>query len=360
MHTFKLHQAWVLPCLAIALGAVDARGQSGGEWKIHDPYRSEPKVVSPGALNLPAAPPSDAIVLFDGSDLSAWRHELGGPAGWKVENGYMEAVGGSGSIRTAQGFGDIQLHMEWATPAIVRGSGQGRGNSGVFLMGLYELQILDSYENDTYADGQAASLYGQYPPLVNASLVPGAWQSYDIVFRRPRFATDGNLLEPARMTVFHNGVLVQNNAELKGPSGWLMHLPYEEHAPRQPILLQDHSAPVRFRNIWVRELPETEPPGPARVSETPAMPLDADIVERYVGRYRAGSVTVAHVFRDEEQLYIDVFDDDNVLALIPHSPTEFSFPWTEGRVDFTLDDEGVPTAIRIRTSGIDASGERAP
>jgi hypothetical protein len=157
---------------------------------------------------------------------------------------------------SARAFGDVQLHIEWATPSPARGSGQARGNSGVFLMGRYEVQVLDSYQNRTYPDGQAAAIYGQYPPLVNASRPPGEWQTYDIVFRRPRFDANGALVSPARMTVFHNGVLVQDDVELTGPSGHQSRPPYERHADRLPIRLQDHGDPVRFRYIWVRELPE--------------------------------------------------------------------------------------------------------
>jgi hypothetical protein len=192
-------------------------------------------------------------VLFDGRDLSEWRAMNGGAAGWKVENGYMEVVPRSGSIRTERTFGDVQLHMEWATPSVVSGTGQERGNSGVFLMGLYEVQVLDSWRNVTYPDGQAAAIYGQYPPLVNASRAPGEWQTYDIIFRAPRFDSQGRVTSPARMTILHNGVLVQDNVELSGPTGHYARPPYSAHRDRLPITLQDHGNPVRFRNIWVRE-----------------------------------------------------------------------------------------------------------
>jgi hypothetical protein len=171
-----------------------------------------------------------------------------------VRDGYMEAVKGSGSVRTAQGFGDCQLHVEWAAPTPAVGSDQDRGNSGVFLMDTYEVQILDSYENKTYADGSAAAIYGQFPPLVNACRRPGEWQTYDIVFHRPRFDGSGALVSPARMTVFHNGILVHDNDELTGPTAWKARPPYKAHADRLPISLQDHSHPVRFRNIWIRDL----------------------------------------------------------------------------------------------------------
>jgi hypothetical protein len=214
-------------------------------------------VVDPGTASgqdQPGRPPSDAIVLFDGKDLSEWQGANGTQAKWKVENGYMEVVRGTFGISTRQGFGDCQLHVEFRTPFPATGEGQGRGNSGVFLMSKYEVQVLDSYENKTYPDGQAAAVYGQYPPLVNASRPPGQWQSYDIIFRRPRFDKDGKLLNPARLTVLHNGVLVQDNVELTGPTGHHERPPYQPHADRLPISLQDHGNPVRYRNIWLRDL----------------------------------------------------------------------------------------------------------
>jgi hypothetical protein len=219
--------------------------------------RPVPAVVTPGPSVGPVAPPSDAIVLFSGSDLSAWRSQRGGgtaPAGWKVEDGYFEVVPGSGGIQTAESFGDVQLHVEWATPTEIVGESQGRGNSGVFLGGArYEVQVLDSYNNRTYADGQAAAVYAQYPPLVNASRAPGEWQTYDIIYHGPRFDAAGDLTRAARITVFHNGVLVQENVELIGPTGQ-QRAPYTAHPSRQPISLQDHTNPVRYRNIWLREL----------------------------------------------------------------------------------------------------------
>jgi hypothetical protein len=232
-----------------------AMAQESRDWPVHSLERPRPPVVDPGPERPPAPPPSDAIVLFDGNDLSPWQSQDGSPAKWKLADGYVEVVGGAGSIVTKRSFGDIQLHIEWATPAVVSGEGQGRGNSGVFLMGLYEVQILDSYRNDTYPDGQAAALYGQAPPLINASRPPGAWQTYDIIFRRPRFAADGTLQSPARATVLHNGVLVHDAAEFVGRTVHGKRAQYSPHAGRLPLMLQDHRNPVRFRNIWVRELP---------------------------------------------------------------------------------------------------------
>jgi hypothetical protein len=231
-----------------------ARRVERQQWAIHDESRPMPPVVDPGPAPAPAPVPSDAIVLFDGRDLSGWTTSKGTPATWTVHDGYMEVVKGAGSIKTTRAFGDCQLHVEWATPAAAVGSGQDRGKSGVFLMDLYEVQVLDSYNSRTYADGMAAAIYGQYPPLVNASRRPGEWQTYDIVFRAPRFDGNGALVSPAVMTVLHNGVLVQDRAELTGPTAHKARPPYKAHADRLPISLQDHSHPVRFRNIWVREL----------------------------------------------------------------------------------------------------------
>lgn len=224
------------------------------KWAVHDPARPLPPVVDPGPAGPPVPPPSDAVVLFDGRDLAAWEGAKGGPAAWKVENGYMEVVAKTGLIRTRQGFGDCQLHVEWAAPAVPVGHSQERGNSGVFLMEVYEVQVLDCYDNKTYADGSAASLYGQYPPLVNACRKPGEWQAFDIIFHRPRFDAAGAVVSPARFTVLHNGALVQDNVELTGPTAHKARPPYKAHADRLPLSLQDHGNPVRFRNIWLRPL----------------------------------------------------------------------------------------------------------
>lgn len=225
------------------------------EWGIHDMNRPQPMVVEPGQ-EAPGPAPSDAVILFDGKSASHWRNRDGEPAKWKVEGGYMEVVKGTGSIYSTESFGDCQLHVEWAAPVPAVGDGQNRGNSGIFLMGKYEVQVLDSYQNKTYPDGQAAAIYGQHPPLVNACRPPGQWQSYDIIFRRPRFGSDGKLLTPARVTVIHNGILVQDNVTLTGPTAHKERPPYAAHADKLPISLQDHGDPVRYRNIWARNLPE--------------------------------------------------------------------------------------------------------
>jgi hypothetical protein len=245
----------------VAAAAAADKVKDPRDWPIHDETRPQPPVVTPGTPStpdVPGRPPSDAVVLFDGKDLSAWRAtQGGGPAAWKVEEGYVQVVPGAGNIETKQAFGDCQLHAEFRTPTPPKGEGQGRGNSGVFFMGeRYEVQVLDSYESRTYPDGQAAALYGQYPPLVNASRPPGEWQTYDIVFAGPRFDAQGRLLRPARVTVFHNGIVVQHASELLGPTLHKVRPPYTAHPDRLPISLQDHGNPVRFRNIWVRELKE--------------------------------------------------------------------------------------------------------
>ena len=208
---------------------------------------SEPRVIQPGP------PPSDAIVLFNGQDLLQWRSDkTGGDAKWAIADG-AATVNGTGSISTKQAFGDMQLHLEWATPAEVKGDGQGRGNSGIILQGRYEVQVLDSYQNKTYFDGQAGAVYHQSPPLVNACRKPGEWQTYDIIFHAPRFAADGQLEKPGDVTVLQNGVLVQDHTEIKGGTHAAKPA-YKAHPLKQPLTLQDHKNPVRYRNIWVREL----------------------------------------------------------------------------------------------------------
>jgi hypothetical protein len=247
----------VIGLLGMALPAQAPPGNRVAElqkWPVHDEARPMPPVVDPGPAGPPAAVPADAVVLFDGKELSGWTTAKGAPARWLVKDGYMEVVKGAGSIQTVRGFGDCQLHVEWATPSPAVGSGQDRGNSGVFLMNTYEVQVLDSYQSKTYADGMAAALYGHYPPLVNVSRKPGEWQTYDIVFRAPRFDQNGAVMSPARFTVFHNGVLVHDAQELTGPTVHKARPPYKAHADKLPIGLQDHSHPVRFRNIWIREL----------------------------------------------------------------------------------------------------------
>ena len=227
----------------------------GTPWRIHDAARPHPRVITPGAT--PGSAPSDAIVLFDGKDLSKWVQSRNGQlsdAQWPVKEGYFETGAGTGSILTREKFGDVQLHVEFATPSPGRGASQDRGNSGVRFMGLYEVQVLDSFENVTYADGQAGSIYGEYPPLVNAARRPGEWQTYDIVFEAPKF--NGTMVvAPAYVTVFWNGVLVQHRRPIMGSTSATTTVhQYTPHDPELPLTLQDHSHPVRYRNVWIRRL----------------------------------------------------------------------------------------------------------
>ncbi|MBI3695322.1 MAG: DUF1080 domain-containing protein [Acidobacteria bacterium] len=234
------------------------------KWRVHDSERRRPRMVTPGAQ--PGQPPSDAIVLFDGKDLSHWvnhgkRENLGKvtSGAWKVENGYMEVVGGTGDLVSKEKFGDAQYHVEWAAPAEIHGAGQTRGNSGFLIMSVYEIQVMDSWNNPTYADGQAGAIYGQWPPLVNASRKPGEWQTYDIVFEAPKFEGD-KLLKPAYATVFHNGVLLHHHQEIIGRMVHRQVGTYAPHGPEEPLGLQDHGDKVRYRNIWVRRLGRYDEP----------------------------------------------------------------------------------------------------
>ncbi|HNY80371.1 MAG: DUF1080 domain-containing protein [Sedimentisphaerales bacterium] len=228
-----------------------------GRWMVHDEARPAPPIVAPGEGCGNA--PTDAVVLFDGTDASManWTDTKGAPSKWVAGDGYMESVKGAGYIQTKEQFGSCQLHVEFATPQRVAGSGQGRGNSGVFLQGQYEVQVLDSYDNKTYPDGQCGALYGRSVPLVNACRKPGEWQSYDIIYHRPFFGKDGKVTRKATFTVFHNGVLIHDHVELTGGTNWInAHAvtDYVVHGDKGPIQLQDHGNPVRYRNIWVREL----------------------------------------------------------------------------------------------------------
>ena len=214
---------------------------NGIEWK-------EPPIVTPAENN---GAPSDAVVLFDGKDFSAWQ----GADKWKIENGTM--VAGKGDIRTKESFGDCQLHIEWSAPTPATGSGQGRGNSGIFFMDNYELQVLDSFDNKTYFDGQAGAIYKQTPPQVNATRAPGTWNIYDVIWTSPRFNDDGSLKSPAYITALHNGILILNHFELKGDNPFHRPPQYKKQADKVPIRLQDHGNPMRFRNIWIRETKPT-------------------------------------------------------------------------------------------------------
>ncbi len=233
-------------------GYTDTLAVPGQDWGVHDAERPEPYIIDPPKESCSLSAPSDATVLFDGTDLSMWQSGSGGEAEWKVEDGYME-VNGTGSIMTKESFGSCQLHIEFATPTPAEGKGQGRGNSGVMLMGKYEIQVLDSFENRTYSDGQTGAIYGQYPPLVNASRKPGEWQTYDIIFEAPEFDGD-EVKTPAYVTVIHNGIVLHHRTEIVGAVAHKDPAQYVPHAEKLPLMLQDHNNPNRFRNVWIRPL----------------------------------------------------------------------------------------------------------
>jgi hypothetical protein len=234
-------------------GYTDTPMLPNAEYRVHDAERPRPPDISPGECTLPATPPSDATVLLNGSTLEGWETIEGEEAGWNATGDAVEVEPETGDIRTTDRLGDCQLHIEWATPEAAAGEGQERGNSGVFMMDRYEIQVLDNFENPTYADGYAGAVYGQHPPLVNASRPPGAWQSYDIVWHAPRFE-NGTVTAPARLTLFHNGVLVQDGTELIGETTHADIVGYEPHPESAPLRLQDHGDRVRYRNIWYRSL----------------------------------------------------------------------------------------------------------
>ena len=312
----------MLLVLAQASLAPACLGQPDPNWIEHDRGRPAPPAVTPAVPSTQqqvGKAPSDAVVLFDGNDLSQWVAMDGSPTKWITREGYMECVAGSGYARTMQCFGDCQLHVEWAAPTPAHGEGQGRGNSGVFLgFDRYEIQVLDSFGSKTYSDGSAASLYGQYPPTVNVTLPPGQWQTYDIVYTAPRFDSDSKLVSPAYVSVIHNGVLVQNHVQLTGPTSWLERAPYQPHPEKQPISLQDHGNPVRFRNIWVRELGK---PGKKEFV------LPDALLDKYVGKYERTTIT-----REGTQLVANF--SGVKFVLFAESPTRFFAKTTDFQVEF--------------------------
>jgi hypothetical protein len=318
---------------------------SFAQYKIHDMSRPHPAVIDPGFASVAdkaGLAPSDAIVLFNGVDLSQWCSMDGSPAKWKVDKGCMETVRGTGMIRTIQNFGDCQLHVEWAAPLPAEGSSQGRGNSGVFLMGLYEVQVLDSYQNETYADGQASAIYGEFPPLVNACRKPGEWQTYDIIFHRPIFDGKGGLVKPAVITVLHNGVLVHDQVEIKGPTTWLTNLPYVEHADQLPLALQDHSNPVRFRNIWTRPLPT-----PASYVRTITLP--ESLMDRYVGKYQVNPGMTVVVTRDGDRFIISMHGQHKE-EMFASSETDFFLKKVDIQVKYDIE-QGIVKGMTVFQGG---------
>ena len=320
-------------------------------WLQHDIHRPKPPVVEPASDRAATPAPKDAVILLDGTNLGAWQTPEGGRAPWKLTEGFMEIAPGSGPIETKAKFGDVQLHVEWASPSPPGGKGQDRGNSGIFLMGRFELQVLDSYQAETYADGQAGAIYGQFPPLGNASRPPGEWQTYDIAFRRPRFDKDGKLTEGARITLVHNGILIQNNEELWGGTNWLESAPYEAHPDRGPIELQDHGHRVRFRNIWLRELPERPAPPADDLARRKIIVLPADVLDQLTGQYAMGHkkdskpVTIS---RGDGHLLFKLASRPTPLVMQAISATEFVLPHADARFTFQRDDQGRVTGVLFK------------
>lgn len=320
-------------------------------WRQHDRQRPKPPVVQPGGGSPTLSPPSDAVVLFDGKNLDQWQMSDGKEPAWRVQDGAMFPVPDVGPIQTRESFGDVQLHLEWQAPTPPNGSGQGRGNSGVYLMTKYEVQVLDSFENETYADGQAAAIYGQTPPLVNACRQPGEWQSYDIVFRAPRFTPSGGLLRPATLTVFHNGILVQDHFPLTGRTSWLHTLPYTRHASELPISLQDHGNPVRYRNIWVRRLDNSPaPPQPHTTQEFAGGPG----LDQFVGSYRTTSDWIVRFDTEDGRLLASFFDMEFPLRRVGSE----GFQAISTDINFQFRDNGQKVIVSIM--GDDNTAVRQP
>jgi hypothetical protein len=329
----SLLTAAALHFVGLLITTAVAQAQPDPNFLDHDRTRPQPPVVTGATASTqeqPGKPPSDALVLFDGKDISQWVAMDGSPTKWITRDDYMECVRGSGYVRTLQDFGDCQLHVEWATPVPPHGEGQGRGNSGVFLgLDRYEIQVLDSFGSQTYADGSAAAVYGQYPPLVNASRPPGEWQIYDIIYTAPRFDAQGKLLSPVHLTVFHNGVLVQNNVQLTGPTSWLERAPYQPHPEKQPISLQDHGNPVRFRNIWVRELGR---PGKKEFT------LAQSLLNSYTGSYLSSDRNRILIDREGDQLVARL--SGVKFVLFAESPTKFFAKTTDVQIEFPSSTQG--------------------
>jgi N-acetylglucosamine malate deacetylase 1 len=352
---------WLSLVLTAACSASRAAGEDGVTgtpfgWKQHDSRRQKPPVVEPGEPLVAGRAPEGAVILFDGSSLDAWQTPDRRRAGWRIAGGEMEIVPGAGEIQTKGRFGDVQLHLEWASPAPPAGEGQDRGNSGIFFMGLYELQILDSFRADTYTDGQVAAIYGQYPPLLNAARPPGQWQTYDVAFRRPRFGSGGSLLEPGRISVIHNGILVQNNEEILGPTQWLKWMPYEKHENRAPIKLQDHGHRVRFRNIWLIDLPERPEPDARGLERPKVIALAAEALEPFVGSYAAEPAADASkwttISRGDGHLVLTTAGvPRHSHVLLPVAPGVFEMADSDVRMAFQKDERGHVAGALLRVGG---------
>ena len=320
-------------CLSPSLWAQSVEYLPGIEWP-------EPQVVTPSENN--TGPPSDAIVLFNGKDLSAWE----GGENWKIEHGV--AIVNEGNLHTKQAFGDCQLHVEWSAPLPAKGTGQGRGNSGIYMMGMYEVQVLDSFENKTYFEGQAGAIYKQTPPMVNAIRPPGQWNVYDIIFTAPRFDEDGSLKSPAYMTILHNGVLVQNHFELVGPTQWHEPTRYSYHPSKLPIMLQDHGNPVRYRNIWVREFKQL----------TGKQVAEPGFINHTTGRrWKASEVGTDHLaVKGSVTLNDQPLDSCRILFSSEGSGPEYAVKVAEGEFEFEFQGNAGMYLVTILNS--DAIPER--
>jgi hypothetical protein len=335
-------------CIALAAAGPNfAHGQLETGWKAHDLSRPLPQIATPADENLSIKPPSDALILFDGSDLSQWSDSQGGKSKWKVNDGVLIATPKSGNLFTKKKFGDCQLHLEWQIPADIKRKGQGRGNSGIYFMESFEIQILDTLANKTYADGMAGAIYGQYPPLVNAARPAGKWQSYDIIFHRPHFHADGSLKSRATATVLFNGVLIQDNSAFLGPTTWIKHLGYEKGPDKRRMSLQDHGNPTRFRNIWIRELAGKRAL-PKQPYPSPAVELSDDNLQRLVGDY--GDFKVV---KSDDKLFCRFYQTK--MELLALSESEFLMKKCAGKLIFDFDDDGKVKEAKLH---LDAAGKR--
>jgi hypothetical protein len=344
---------WMTAPVAAQEPPTSSEAPAASAWRQHDTARPLPPRVDPASSRLPTPAPPDAVVLIpaDGSSLDAWEHEDGGPAPWTVTDEAVVIAPGTGAIQTREAFGDLQLHLEWQPADEPHKTGQDRSNSGVFFLdGRYEVQILDTYDNQTYADGAAGAIYGQFPPLANALRPPGEWQAYDLFFRGPRFAADGTVQEPARLTVLLNGILIQNNEVLSGMTMWLESIPYEAHPPTGKILLQDHGSPVRFRNVWLRETPPRPAP-PDGYGALDPVPLSGPEYDRLTGAYDRGGGDLFVIERTADGIGLSMPWRPGILRLLPRSSTVFQLAATAGEVAFTLNDDGAPTALTLTMGG---------
>ncbi|NNE34630.1 MAG: DUF1080 domain-containing protein [Rhodothermales bacterium] len=336
----------------LSSGSSDADTRAA-EWLQHDTERPFPERVPPNEPNALALPPVDATVLIpEDANLDEWESVNGGPAPWTVAGGVVVVDPGSGPIQTRASFGDMQLHIEWKAADEPSKTGQDKSNSGVFLIDdRYEIQILDTHENLTYADGSAGAIYGQHPPLANALRPTPEWQTYDIFFRGPRFGDGGGLQEPARLTVLMNGILVQNNEVLPGMTTWLQTLPYAPHPRSGRIQLQDHGSPVSFRNVWVRETPDRSAP-PEGYGLYDVAELSDNEEDRLIGTYLRGGPNDTFVIeRTADGLAMSMPWREGTLPMIPLSATEFQLENTAGVLTFDVGSNGSVLGVTFEMGG---------